>query len=68
MKVATGASAFADTRRKLLDECELRCGPSLPGGTFSTAGTGGRVKLLFCARGEAVGRLHKLLDGKGVSA
>jgi type I restriction enzyme M protein len=34
----TNESAFVETKRKLLDECELWAIVSLPGGVFSTAG------------------------------
>lgn len=33
----TNEAAFVDTKRKLLDECDLWCILSLPGGVFSTA-------------------------------
>ena len=36
-----------ETKRKLLDECNLWCIVSLPGGVFSTAGAGVKTNLLF---------------------
>lgn len=48
----TNESAFVETKRKLLDECELWCIVSLPGGVFSTAGAGVKTNLLFFTRGK----------------
>ncbi|MOA53061.1 Type I restriction enzyme EcoKI M protein [compost metagenome] len=48
----TNESAFVETKRKLLDECELWCIVSLPGGVFSTAGAGVKTNLLFFTRGN----------------
>ena len=53
----TNETAFVDTKRKLLDECELWCVVSLPGGVFSTAGAGVKTNLLFftkCRRTERI--------------
>lgn len=44
--------AFVETKRKLLDECELWCIVSLPGGVFSTAGAGVKTNLLFFTKGK----------------
>lgn len=43
----TNEEAFVETKRKLLDECNLWCIVSLPGGVFSTAGAGVKTNLLF---------------------
>jgi type I restriction enzyme M protein len=48
----TNESAFVETKRKLLDECDLWCIVSLPGGVFSTAGAGVKTNLLFFTRGK----------------
>nr|VFJ92362.1 MAG: type I restriction enzyme M protein [Candidatus Kentron sp. H]VFJ93334.1 MAG: type I restriction enzyme M protein [Candidatus Kentron sp. H]VFK00126.1 MAG: type I restriction enzyme M protein [Candidatus Kentron sp. H] len=44
-------SAFVETKRKLVDECDLRIIVSLPGGVFSTAGAGVKTNLLFFTKG-----------------
>jgi len=43
----TNESAFVETKRKLVDECDLWAIISLPGGVFSTAGAGVKTNLLF---------------------
>jgi len=48
----TNESAFVETKRKLLDECDLWCIVSLPGGVFSTAGAGVKTNLLFMTKGK----------------
>ncbi|MCX7150865.1 MAG: N-6 DNA methylase [Rhodocyclales bacterium] len=48
----TNESAFVETKRKLLDECNLWCILSLPGGVFSTAGAGVKTNLLFFTKGR----------------
>lgn len=48
----TNESAFVDTKRKLLDECDLYCIVSLPGGVFTAAGAGVKTNLLFFNRGK----------------
>ena len=48
----TNESAFVETKRKLLDECDLWCIVSLPGGVFSTAGAGVKTNLLFFTKGR----------------
>ncbi len=53
----TNESAFVETKRKLLDECELWCIVSLPGGVFSTAGAGVKTNLLFFTRGRRTERI-----------
>lgn len=53
----TNESAFVETKRKLLDECELWAIVSLPGGVFSTAGAGVKTNLLFFTRGRRTERI-----------
>jgi type I restriction enzyme M protein len=48
----TNESAFVETKRKLVDECELWAVVSLPGGVFSTAGAGVKTNLLFFSKGR----------------
>jgi type I restriction enzyme M protein len=47
----TNETAFVQTKRKLLDDCDLWCIVSLPGGVFTTAGAGVKTNLLFFTRG-----------------
>lgn len=47
----TNESAFVETKRKLVDECNLWAILSLPGGVFSTAGAGVKTNLLFFTKG-----------------
>ena len=44
-------TAFVQTRRKLIEECNLWCVVSLPGGAFLQAGTGVKTDLLFFTKG-----------------
>jgi type I restriction enzyme M protein len=48
----TNERAFVQTKRKLLDECNLWCIVSLPGGVFTAAGAGVKTNLLFFTKGE----------------
>lgn len=48
----TNESAFVQTKRKLLEECNLYCIVSLPGGVFTSAGAGVKTNLLFFDKGE----------------
>ena len=48
----TNESAFVETKRKMVDECNLWAVVSLPGGVFSTAGAGVKTNLLFFTKGE----------------
>ena len=48
----TNETAFVQTKRKLLDDCDLRCIVSLPPGTFINAGAGVKANLLFFTKGE----------------
>jgi len=47
----TNETAFVQTKRKLLDDCSLRCIVSLPGGVFTAAGAGVKTNLLFFNKG-----------------
>ncbi|HNW27389.1 MAG TPA: N-6 DNA methylase [Spirochaetota bacterium] len=44
-------TAFVQTKRKLLDDCDLWCILSLPAGAFVNAGAGVKTNLLFFTRG-----------------
>lgn len=48
----TNEQAFVKTKRKLLDECDLFCIISLPGGAFTQAGAGVKTNLLFFTKGK----------------
>ena len=47
----TNETAFVQTKRKLLDDCDLWCIVSLPGGVFTSAGAGVKTNLLFFTKG-----------------
>jgi type I restriction enzyme M protein len=47
----TNENAFVQTKRKLLDDCDLWCILSLPAGVFVSAGAGVKTNLLFFTRG-----------------
>jgi type I restriction enzyme M protein len=47
----TTEAAFLQTKRKLLDDCDLTCIVSLPPGVFSSAGAGVKTNLLFFTKG-----------------
>ncbi len=53
----TNESAFVETKRKLVDECDLWCIVSLPGGVFSTAGAGVKTNLLFFTKGAKTSKI-----------
>ncbi len=53
----TNESAFVETKRKLVDECDLWCIVSLPSGVFSTAGAGVKTNLLFFTKGQKTQRI-----------
>lgn len=53
----TNESAFVETKRKLLDECDLWAIVSLPSGVFSTAGAGVKTNLLFFTKGRKTERI-----------
>ncbi len=46
------AEAFVKTKRKLLEECDVYCIVSLPGGVFSSAGAGVKTNLIFFTKGN----------------
>lgn len=48
----TNERAFVETKRKLVDECDLWGIVSLPGGVFSAAGAGVKTNLLFFTKGK----------------
>ena len=48
----TNENAFVQTKRKLLDDCDLWCILSLPPGTFVNAGAGVKANLLFFTKGQ----------------
>jgi type I restriction enzyme M protein len=53
----TNETAFVQTKRKLLDDCDLWCILSLPGGVFTAAGAGVKTNLLFFTRGGPTERI-----------
>jgi len=52
----TNETSFVQTKRKLLDECDLWCVVSLPAGTFSQAGGGVKANILFFTKGKPTER------------
>ncbi|HEY4688589.1 MAG TPA: N-6 DNA methylase [Anaerolineae bacterium] len=48
----TNEIAFVQTKRKLLNDCNLWCIISLPSGVFSAVGAGVKTNLLFFTKGE----------------
>lgn len=48
----TNENAFVQTKRKLLNECDLWCIVSLPPRVFLNAGAASKTNLLFFAKGE----------------
>jgi type I restriction enzyme M protein len=53
----TKTAAFRQTKRKLLDECDLWAIVSLPGSVFVNAGAGSKTDLLFFTKGKATERV-----------
>jgi type I restriction enzyme M protein len=53
----TNETAFVQSKRKLLDDCDLWCVVSLPGGAFSAAGAGVKTNLLFFTKGQPTERV-----------
>lgn len=53
----TNETAFVETKRRLVDECDLWAIVSLPGGVFSTAGAGVKTNLLFFTKGRKTERI-----------
>ena len=48
----TNETAFVQIKRKLLEECDVYCIVSLPGGVFSSAGAGVKTNLVFFNKGQ----------------
>lgn len=53
----TNETAFVQTKRKLLEECDVYCIVSLPGGVFSSAGAGVKTNLVFFSKGRQTERI-----------
>jgi type I restriction enzyme M protein len=53
----TKTAAYKQTKRKLLDECNLWCVISLPQGVFVNAGAGVKTNLLFFTKGKQTERV-----------
>lgn len=53
----TATTAFRQTKRKLLDECDLWCVVSLPPNVFVNAGAGAKTNLLFFTKGRPTQRV-----------
>jgi type I restriction enzyme M protein len=53
----TNETAFVQTKRKLLDDCDLWCIVSLPAGVFTAAGAGVKTNLLFFTKGQRTERI-----------
>jgi type I restriction enzyme M protein len=53
----TNEQAFVQTKRKLLDDCDLWCIVSLPAGAFVNAGAGVKTNLLFFTKGKPTERI-----------
>lgn len=62
----TNEEAFTKTKKKLLEECDLWCIVSLPGGVFTAAGAGVKTNLLFFTRGKPTEKIwyYDLSDRK----
>jgi type I restriction enzyme M protein len=48
----TNETACVQTKRKLLDDCNVYCIVSLPGGVFTAAGAGVKTNILFFEKGS----------------
>jgi type I restriction enzyme M protein len=53
----TNEKPYVQTKRKLVDECDLYCIVSLPGGVFTAAGAGVKTNLLFFTKGKPTERI-----------
>ncbi len=53
----TNETAFVQTKRKLLDDCDVWCILSLPTGVITAAGAGVKTNLLFFTKGEPTERV-----------
>jgi type I restriction enzyme M protein len=50
-------NAFVQTKRKLLDECNVYCIVSLPSGVFSAAGAGVKANIIFFEKGSSTEKI-----------
>lgn len=53
----TNDRAFAKTKQKLLEECDVWCVVSLPAGVFLSAGAGVKTNLVFFTKGRATEKI-----------
>jgi type I restriction enzyme M protein len=53
----TNEEAFVKTKRKLMDECDVWCIVSLPGGAFTGSGAGVKTNLVFFTKGRKTSRI-----------
>lgn len=53
----TNEDAYVKTKRKLLDDCNLWCILSLPGGVFTAAGAGVKTNLLFFTKTQPTSKI-----------
>lgn len=62
----TNETAFAQTKRKLLEECNVYAIVSLPDGVFTAAGAGVKTNLMFFVKGQPTERIwyYNLSDVK----
>lgn len=54
----TNETAFVQTKRKLLDDCDLWCIVSLPPGAFVNAGAGVKTNLFFFTKGKPTEKIR----------
>jgi type I restriction enzyme M protein len=59
----TNETAFVQTKRKLLDKCDLWAIVSLPGGVFTAAGAGVKTNLLFFTKGKRTEKIWYYYKG-----
>lgn len=57
MLYRTTEDAFVKTKRRLLDECDVWCILSLPGGAFTGSGAGVKTNLVFFTKGRKTERI-----------
>jgi type I restriction enzyme M protein len=50
----TNETAFLQTKRKLLDDCDLWAILNLPGAVFTAAGAGVKTNLLLFTKGKPI--------------